>query len=215
MKGLDLPRGFWLDSVDSTMEEAKRLILAGKVEGCAFVVANHQTHGRGTQGRVWSSPEGSGLYLSVIHLAPNSKPMALTTAYTQAAGVACIEALKIVTGLSVRLKPVNDLYVDGKKLGGILVESDMHTEGLTSLITGVGLNILTTEHRLDRDVVAPVALEALMSADTFASLDRDALTEALVGKICFWHALVMHGQLGQVERAWQALLLDDFQKPTI
>lgn len=207
MNGLDLPRGFWLDSVDSTMDEAKRLIAAGRVEGCAFVVANHQTHGRGTQGRVWSSPEGSGLYLSVIHVAPDKAPMALTTAYTQAAGVACVEALKSVTGIQVRLKPINDLFVNGQKLGGILVESDMQTGGLRSLITGLGLNIDSSQHQLDRNVVSPVSLQDLMPQDVFESLDRDALTEAIVGKICFWHALVMHGQLGQVERAWQANLV--------
>ncbi len=206
---LDLPPGFWLDSVDSTQDEARRLIAAGRISGTAFVYASHQTAGRGTKGRVWSSPKDRGVYLSVVHRAPQNEGFVVTPIYTMAAGVACVEALLATTGVKVALKPINDLYVDGQKLGGILVESDVASYGLTSLITGIGINTHTEYHTLDRPVVTPVALEALMAPDAFLALNLDTVVETLVAKVCFWYGLVFSGQEGQVSRAWERHVLPE------
>ena len=61
-------QNFHYDELDSTQDEAKRLIQAGKITDIGFVTADSQTNGRGTHGRKWSSPAKSGIYLSVIHL---------------------------------------------------------------------------------------------------------------------------------------------------
>lgn len=203
-----LPRGFWYDTVDSTMDEAKRLIAAGQIEGTAFVVANHQTSGRGTQGRQWQSPEGKGIYLSVIHLPTENTRFETTNIYTLAAGVACVEAIKLVAGIDVQLKPVNDLYVKGRKLGGILVESELQQKGIASLITGIGINTHQSVRDLDSQAaVSPISLEELLSPSAFYMLAVEDLVEAVVGKVCFWHALVFNGQAAQVERAWDRYCL--------
>ncbi len=186
------------------MSEARRMIQSGEINGTAYIVANHQTQGRGTQGRSWSSPEGAGLYLSIVHLPTANEAFETTHLYTLAAGVACAEALRAVTGLSLHLKPINDLYINGGKLGGILVESDLHPRlGLTGLITGIGINIHRHEHVLDRGEIRPVSLQDVLEEDAFTTLSRQTLVEAVVGKVCFWYSLVFSGWHGQVIRTWE------------
>lgn len=209
----DLPQGFWLDTVDSTMDEAKRLIQAGHIQGTAFVVANHQTKGRGTQGRAWSSPSERGMYLSIVHLPSESDHYEPTSLYTLAAGVACVEAIHKVTGLETSLKPINDIYSDGKKLGGVLIESEFRHEGFSSLITGIGINVRQAQHDLDHPVVVPVSLQELLPPDQFGKLSLESLIETVVAKVCFWYALLFHGQRGQVQRAWERYRLPDTEIP--
>jgi len=120
--------------LDSTQDEAKRLIQAGKITDIAYVVANSQTNGRGTRGRKWSSPAGSGIYLSIIHISDvkTGKPrpyIELTTLYTQACGIACVETINEVYKIQCSIKPINDIYYKDKKLGGILIESRLQDKG--------------------------------------------------------------------------------------
>lgn len=200
---VDLPKGFWYDSVDSTMDEARRLIQAGRIEGTAYIVARQQTQGRGTQGRSWSSPAEGGLYLSLVHVPVGRQLFATTTLYTLAAGVACVESLQQVAGISAQLKPVNDIYVMGKKLGGILVESELQQDGISTLITGIGINTRQVLRSLDRPVIEPVSVEEILAPEAFARFSDEQLIETVVAKICFWYALIFQGQQGQVERAWE------------
>lgn len=208
-----LPQGFWYDTIDSTQEEARRLVRAGKIHGTAFVLANHQTDGRGTQGREWSSPEGKGIYLSVVHRAPQDEPFELTPIYTLSAGVACAEALCRVVGIDVDLKPINDLYVNGRKLGGILVESDVSSGAITTLMTGVGLNLYDAEHHLDRQGVEPVSLQEILSPPAFSALSPDALVETLVTQICAWTERAFAGDHPLIQAAWQERRLSEVPLP--
>lgn len=201
---LDLPQGFWYDTIDSTQEEAKRLIQAGRIRGTAFVIADHQSAGKGTHGRNWVSPERMGIYLSVIHMAPENTFFEATPLYTLAAGNACVESIQTITGLQIGIKPINDLYANGKKLGGILVESDLQQVGISSLITGIGLNTHRCERNLDGSAVLPISLEELLPSEHFrAAFSKEAFVETLVAKICFWYSLLFQGQQSQVRRAWE------------
>ncbi len=195
--------GHWYDTIDSTQEEAKRLIQAGQIHGTAFVVAAHQTAGKGTQGRRWASPENAGLYLTVIHLPPEGAYFEATALYTKAAGVACMETLQEVAGIRAALKPLNDLYLDNRKLGGILVESTLHQKGITAILTGIGMNIAAVPRLLDRPEVQPIALAEVLSAEELSRFSTERLIETLVAKVCFWYSLVFEGYPGQVERAWE------------
>lgn len=201
---LTLPPGVWLTSVDSTMDEARRRLADGFFEGTGFVVADHQTQGRGTQGRPWVSEPERGLYLSVVHqAAPDSNGLPLTTLYTLSAGVACVEALKTYLGLSVTLKPVNDLMVEGQKLGGILTEADSRHGQLQWVITGVGLNWDQPQTPIKDAVHPPTALTDHLSAYTLETINREGLVEVLVAKLVFWHGLLLADQPRQVIRAWR------------
>ena len=207
---ITIPQGFWYEEIDSTMDEAKRLIQANKINDIAFVVANSQTKGKGTHGRKWSSPAGSGIYLSVVHLSGTRKPrpyMELTTLYTQACGIACIEAIKEIAGVECKLKPVNDIYFKGKKLGGLLVESLLHKNKIAHLITGVGINLKKTRHELDRGIVEPISLEETLSEEDFKNVSKEKLIEKIVEKICFWYEEIFDGNRDLVLEQWESLKL--------
>lgn len=150
-----------LESIDSTNEEAKRRFQAGEIQTLFSILAFHQTSGKGTQGREWVSPPNAGVYLSLIHPKPDDTLFPLTPEFTLAAGLGCLQALNHLfeTQLSVPLclKPINDIYAGGKKLGGILTESLVQDGEIKAIITGIGINILDLP-RLD----TATSLEALM-----------------------------------------------------
>lgn len=135
---------FRYSEIDSTNEEARRLIGQGEGEG-AVIVAKEQSKGRGKPGNTWFSPKGN-LYLSVI-LKPYKNPHELAS-ITLIAAAAGKSMLSKVANLSAVIKPPNDLLVDGKKIGGIL------TERLPSghLIIGVGINVNSVEDSFPPDL---------------------------------------------------------------
>ncbi len=135
-----------LAQVDSTNSEARRLLAAGKPAPFA-VLADEQTAGRGTQGRSWSSPRGAGIYLSIVPAF--LRPWPIHSMYSVAAGIACAEVLLDRLGVTIELKPPNDLYQGGRKLGGILVETSVRGDALASLVVGIGINVLQVPHRTD------------------------------------------------------------------
>lgn len=194
-------QAFALDIVDSTNEEAKRLIRRGELRESAYIVAREQTSGRGSRGRLWASPRDAGIYLSVVEL-PGRNGIAPTAVFTLATGVACVEALLETAGAAVQLKPINDLYVDGRKLGGILTETLLQDGRVGALITGVGINV----HRADRDVSAgaaePICLAEIVPPHRFAQLDIGTLMVALVARIHRWNVMVFGKRLDEVRRAW-------------
>ena len=130
---------YWYPDIDSTNTQAKLLAGKGATEG-TVLIAGHQTGGRGRMGRTFQSPEGMGVYLSVI-LRPDCVPSELMH-LTCAAGVAMMEAVEKVAGIRPQMKWINDLVADGKKLGGILTEMSVDKGKVQYAIIGIGINCL-------------------------------------------------------------------------
>ena len=128
-----------LNSVDST-NTWLRARAAGLPQWYA-VIAGTQTAGRGRGGRNFYSPAGSGLYLSVL-LRPGCFSLQ-PGIITSAAAVAVCRAVEECTGLQPGIKWVNDVFLDGKKICGILTEAsvDLETGSLEYAIAGIGLNV--------------------------------------------------------------------------
>jgi len=104
-----------------------------------IVLAEYQHGGRGRRGKPWVSPFARGLYLSIgWHF---DVPPASLNALSLAAGVAVIEALKKMGMTEVNLKWPNDIIFNGKKLGGILLESRSETAVSCDVVIGIGVNI--------------------------------------------------------------------------
>jgi len=135
----------FLEETDSTNRAAKELARQGAPHGTA-VLAKRQTAGRGRLGRAFFSPEG-GLYLSVI-LYPQCPPEDRAL-MTPMAAVAVCRALEQVCGISPGIKWVNDLYLGGKKLCGILCEGCGD-----AVIVGIGLNLYTPEGGFPAEIPA-------------------------------------------------------------
>ncbi len=136
----DFPWGeslYVYDTLPSTNTLAKELAKAGAPAGTA-VIAVSQSGGRGRMGRTFSSPPG-GLYLTVIFRpnCPAEKLMHLTCA----AGVAAAEAIKTAAGVTPQLKWINDLILNGRKVGGILTELGLDSRGNADFaLVGIGIN---------------------------------------------------------------------------
>jgi BirA family biotin operon repressor/biotin-[acetyl-CoA-carboxylase] ligase len=142
----------YFSSIGSTNDAAMSLAADGHLEG-AVVIAETQTSGRGRLGRVWFSPPGAGLYVSVI-LAPRLArldPDRATALLTLAAAVALAESIQRVTGLAPAIKWPNDLLVGRRKLAGILAEgvSSSATAFPQSVVLGFGINVSTAAYPLE------------------------------------------------------------------
>jgi len=141
LTGVDI---YCYNCIDSTNNQAKRLINEGK-QKTFLVVADSQTAGRGRQGKSFYSPAKTGVYMSyVFHpMADFSNSVSVTTA----ASVAVCKAIEKLTDKHPEIKWVNDVYLNGKKICGILCEAvtDFETQKVSSVIVGIGVNIKTSD----------------------------------------------------------------------
>ena len=131
-------RILWLDSTDSTNDQLRAIARKGAPHG-TVIVAGHQSAGHGRRGRSFQSPEGMGVYMSVL-LRPDCAPTELMH-LTCAAGVAMCDAVENLCGMRPGIKWTNDLVWEKHKLGGILTELGFTAQGsLDYAIVGVGIN---------------------------------------------------------------------------
>lgn len=128
-----------VESVKSTNTTLKTLAKDGAPEGYVLVAAS-QTNGRGRLNRVFFSPKGTGLYVSVL-----LRPQMMLPAYALTC-MAAVALSETVESFDVRcgIKWVNDLYIDGKKAAGILTESAMNQDGsFQYAVIGIGVNLFS------------------------------------------------------------------------
>ena len=164
-----------LQTVDSTNTEAKRRIVAGENRPM-LIAAEAQTGGRGRQGKSFYSPEGTGIYMTlVVH--PNV-PVTDAVSVTTRASVAVCRAIRNLTAAKPEIKWVNDLYLADKKICGILVEavSDFETGITKSLVIGVGVNIRTVEFPAEL-AAASLHPDGVSRNDLIAEIVRQLLRE--------------------------------------
>ena len=140
-----------LDKVDSTNRAAKELASAGASHGTT-VVADMQTMGRGRLGRSFVSPSGTGIYMSTIvrpEIATELTPM-----MTTAAAVAVAGAVEELSGSETKIKWVNDVYMGGRKICGILTEASLglETRSLDYAVIGIGINVRSVKGQFDEEL---------------------------------------------------------------
>src|SRR4051812_42306663 len=107
------------DEVGSTLDVAHELAANGAEAG-TLIVANAQTAGRGRMGRTWRSEPGAGLWITLIERPGDASALEVLSLRV---GLALAPALDAFTDATVQLKWPNDLYLRGRKLGGILIEA--------------------------------------------------------------------------------------------
>lgn len=130
----------------STNDDARQWLESGGSHG-SVVLADSQSAGRGSQGRMWDSPAGTDIYLSAIVHTPNL-PMASLPPLTLAAGLAVARTLDTLVGEGQRvgIKWPNDVYIDEAKCAGLLLETTSQTAGC---VVGIGLNVNRTSWPLE------------------------------------------------------------------
>lgn len=128
------------DRVSSTNSLLREKAKNGIIEN-TVIIATEQTNGRGRMGRTFFSPANSGLYISIL-LRPDF-PASETSFLTTAAAVATAKAIEDISEKKALIKWVNDIYIDNKKVCGILTEGDFNakTNKLNYAIVGIGINL--------------------------------------------------------------------------
>ena len=140
-KGIAPPKIIYYSLTDSTNTRAKEYARENpdKTEPVVFI-ADGQTGGRGRLGRSFVSESGAGIYISILTYPDKSGYDA--TSETARAAVMLARAVESVCNCDVKLKWVNDLYLGGKKLAGILTEGELTTEGKIAFqVVGMGINV--------------------------------------------------------------------------
>ena len=129
------------ETIDSTNNEAKRQAQAGAPHGSIFV-AEQQSGGKGRLGRVWSSPAGTGIAVTIL-LRPDASPLHITN-ITLLTGLAVCKAIRVYTGCDARIKWPNDIVIGSKKVCGILTEMTAEIDRIEYVAVGIGINVNNT-----------------------------------------------------------------------
>ncbi|MBQ0001142.1 MAG: biotin--[acetyl-CoA-carboxylase] ligase [Clostridiales bacterium] len=170
------------DTVPSTNQAAKRAAISGEAGHGSFVLARSQSAGRGRRGRQFYSPEESGLYLSVI-LEPKGN-LQESLLLTTAAATAVYRAVKKICGIDLDIKWVNDLYLNGKKVCGILTEAitDFESGDIEFAIVGIGLNLYEDPEGFPEELRH---IAGGIFPDKYAAMkaDRNALVAEIVNQL--------------------------------
>jgi BirA family transcriptional regulator, biotin operon repressor / biotin---[acetyl-CoA-carboxylase] ligase len=157
----------WQSETQSTNDDALAAAKNGAPHGAVFG-AESQTRGRGRRGSEWVSTPGAGLWFSLL-LRPDL-PAELAPGLALCAGLAVREAVAARVAASVAVKWPNDVLAGGRKLAGILVESQIIGAKLGSVIIGIGINVTQTVFPEPLSSIATSL--ALLSA---SALDREGL----------------------------------------
>ena len=131
------------DEIDSTNTEAKRRLYSSDVKDFTVIVSDMQKGGRGRTGKSFASPKGSVVYFSIILHPRDFFDFSYFDLITVKAAVSVAQGIKESTGKQAEIKWVNDLFIDGKKICGILSEldADFESRSVKSVIVGIGINV--------------------------------------------------------------------------
>lgn len=189
-----------LDETDSTNNYLKRNL--ENLSDLTVVTAEFQTAGRGRMGKSFCSPRGTGAYFSL--LLKNNISVEISKHLTVIAAVAVAEEIKTVTDRDVKIKWVNDVYLDGKKVCGILTEGAVNPQKdtLNYAVMGIGINLKIPENAFPNDL-----------ADTVTSVFENECTtlqkENLInGIVCRIYKMLMGEDVGYIDRYRKYSYLD-------
>jgi BirA family biotin operon repressor/biotin-[acetyl-CoA-carboxylase] ligase len=131
------------DTLSSTNDFAKDIVNSNNFTNGTTIIANSQTGGRGRFARNFFSPADTGIYFSII--LKKALPIKDVSLITIVSAVAVCKAITKLTNLNPKIKWINDVYLNGKKICGILVENicDFTNMQSKAIVSGIGINIST------------------------------------------------------------------------
>ncbi|EUJ24540.1 birA bifunctional protein [Listeria grandensis FSL F6-0971] len=182
--------------VTSTQIIAHQLVGEGAPSG-TVIVADQQTAGKGRLARPWNSQKGTGIWMSTI-LRPEI-PMQQVPQFTFIASLAIAEAIENVTGLEPQIKWPNDLYIDKRKVCGVLTEMQAEAEQVHAVIIGTGINV-------NQDAFPEELREKATSLAILAGhpISRGALYGEIVGQLEKYYELFLNQGFAPIKLLWEA-----------
>lgn len=194
-RGVDFAwRPVFLDTVESTNEEAARMAREGAPAG-TLVCARRQTAGRGRRGRTWASPAGN-LYASLV-LRPDCAPAAAPQlSFVAALAAADTIRPRLPTPAALRLKWPNDLLIGGRKVAGLLLETEStEARRLDWLIVGMGINVVSFPEDVD-------ATATCLTAEGAAAATPADLLDSFMAIFPGWAARWQREGFAPIRQAW-------------
>ena len=195
MRGLPTPwQGHYFEATSSTQDEAREAARRGAPSRSIYV-ANFQGAGRGRQGRIWRSPPGSALLLSVIFREKVAQPVPWR--FTNLVALALCDSVRhLLPEPDPTIKWPNDVMLNRRKLAGVLAETSFDGIELVAVV-GLGVNVNSTPADLvDLPSATSLKIEAVRD------VDRSELLRALVNQLDQW----LSQPVEEVQRAWAARL---------
>lgn len=194
------------ESLPSTNDYLKNLPSAPSPHIC---LAEHQTNGRGRLGRSWNSPFGRNIYCSMSYVF--QKDISEMAGLSLVVGILTAKALEVVDQrLKPRLKWPNDVYLEGKKAGGILIDLIAEANGTCKAIIGIGLNVNMKNIPI-KSVENWICLEELMGQ----TLDRNQVAGEIINSLFKGMELFANGGLASFLSDWKRLDFLDNKKVTL
>ena len=188
-------RFHYLPTTDSTNDRLRALARQGAPEG-TVVLAGHQIGGHGRRGRSFHSPEGAGIYMSIL-LRPDCAPTELMH-LTCATAVAMCDALEKACGFRPGIKWTNDLVYGKRKLGGILTELGFTPRGtLSYAIVGIGINCCQKYEDFPEEIRSIAGSLAMV---TGKDVDRGRVAAAMMEALWRMNHDLLTGQAEMLRR---------------
>lgn len=213
---------FVYTSLESTNKMAKEMAISGAGHG-TVIISDCQTAGKGRFDRQFYSPPGHGIYMSVV-LYPAQLRFAPPTLVTAFAAVAVCEAIEAVCDKVPQIKWVNDIYLDRKKICGILTEAvtDFESGNMQWIVIGIGINFNTPAMAFPKDIRQ---IAGSIFPDGNSSVTRNHLAAELVNRISasenlysrkeiinrYYKRLMMIGKkvlVTEVQETYEAMAID-------
>ncbi|RED99522.1 biotin--[acetyl-CoA-carboxylase] ligase [Marinoscillum furvescens] len=189
----------FLPECQSTNDELMRRARQGTVSEGFLLWADHQTGGKGQRGNTWVSPKGQNLLFSLL-LKPRKLLPKEAYLINVLAGLAVHEALEKFLDLkNVSLKWPNDIYLGGKKAGGILLEAGVTNSTIDKLVIGIGLNVNQTDFELD----TATSLKGVMGYD----VNREELLEQIICALERYYLLLNAGSKDTILRKYHDVMM--------
>lgn len=176
--GILPPKIVYYELTDSTNTRAKEYAAQHPKNREPIVfIADGQTAGRGRRGRSFVSESGAGIYISILTYPEESGADA--TAATARAAVLLLRAIESVCECKIRIKWVNDLYLGGRKLAGILTEGELGEDGKISYqVVGMGINVYKNAIS---DEISAIATS--LESEASCAPDRSKLAARIIAKL--------------------------------
>ena len=189
-------RIIWLDSVGSTNAHAAELANKGNLPEGFVVIAREQTEGRGHDTNTWESEPGKNLTLSMV-LYPRFLPAERQFILTKVVALGVRETVsQLLPNNIVSVKWPNDVYIDDRKVAGILIQNSIMGSGIDHTIVGIGLNV--NQLKFNSDAPNPVSL-SMISGDHFELNDVLSL---LCRNIEKYYELLRSRHFGLLDKAY-------------
>jgi len=187
---------FVFDELSSTNFKAKELARHGEPEG-AIVISRVQTKGRGRFDRKWESPKG-GLYFSVI-LRPQVET-GKTTLIPLIAALSVSETINSLYAVSSTIKWPNDVQINGKKVAGILLESESNGNKLDFVILGIGINLNTHINQLSPELKSN---STSIMHELSRSVDQYTFIKQLLLTLDKYYAVFLNHDINSILSEWK------------